>query len=66
MSLVFIDSGTCGVDAGAPAGAFIAPTLSSPKEHPEKPTPEIAEIADVSITSGNQSLREITASIIGG
>jgi len=68
ISLVFIDSGTCGVDAGAGAAASpIAPTLSSAKEQPERVRPETVSIAAMNIATGSQNLnfRGITDPIIG-
>ena len=65
MSLVFIDSGICGVDVGAGAASPIEPTLSSAKEQPETLNPQTATVTDMRITAGNQNFRGITNPIIG-
>jgi len=61
-----MDSGTCGVVAGAlDEAAFIDPTLSSAKEQPETLSPQTASIEAINITTGSQNFRGITDPIIG-
>jgi hypothetical protein len=63
VSLVFIDSGTCGVlCAAAPFGWYTSGTLSLAKEQPDNP--ENVRIAAVDVMSASQSLREITNPMI--
>ncbi|MFY9989285.1 MAG: hypothetical protein WAK31_31320 [Chthoniobacterales bacterium] len=58
--MVFSDSGTCGVEAGAAlAGSLIPGTLSAAKEHPDTKRTSVSEAR-----IGKKSFRQITAQII--